>query len=113
MVLSRLEVAGPMTLKELAQAYRLDLSTINRQVAPLVRQGLIERFADPGGGAARKLRPTELGRQELAHDREGVCAALAEVTEGWSPERLAQFRDLVGEFNRTVEEKERDRHRQD
>lgn len=49
LLLTRLEAAESMSLRELAQALGLNVSTINRQVAPLLKRGLIERFPDPTG----------------------------------------------------------------
>jgi IclR helix-turn-helix domain len=57
--LSRLELDQPLSLKQLASSFDLDLSTIHRQVAPLLRQGLVEYVLDPDGGRARKLQPPE------------------------------------------------------
>src|ERR1700760_3477817 len=59
-LLGRLEL-GPLSLSGLAEAFRLDVSTVSRQVAALRRKGLVERIPDPDGGMAKLLRPTRLG----------------------------------------------------
>ncbi len=52
---------GPRRAKELADLTSADPSTVSRQVATLVKTGLIERKADPEDGRASILVPTELG----------------------------------------------------
>lgn len=104
LLLSRLELADPMTLKDLADAFGLDVSTINRQTAALIRHGLAERIADPDGGTARRLRPTRAGLAALDRDRtrnvEGINALVQDWDEG-------DRRSLVSLMRRLNEEIER------
>src|SRR6266700_1781876 len=65
LLLSRLAVAGPLSIRQLSDALRLDASTLNRQTGVLLRTRLVERIADPDGGIARKFRLTEAGRARL------------------------------------------------
>lgn len=60
-LLVRLVRDGPQRAKELAETTSADPSTVSRQVATLVKTGLIERKADPEDGRASILVPTELG----------------------------------------------------
>lgn len=105
-LLSRLEQDRPRTLKELATAFNLDISTINRQVTALVRQDLAERIADPDGGVARKFRPTELGLQRLRSDRAQSREGVASIVTDWPPERVEEFLTLLTKFNVSIEELE-------
>lgn len=104
LLLTRLESAESMSLRELAEAFRLDVSTVNRQVAPLLKRGLLERFADPEGGMARRLRPTREGLEQLAADRERSREGVARVVSDWSQERIATFTELLTSFNTSIEE---------
>ena len=61
-LLGRLE-RTPLSLKQLAEAFRLDQSTVNRQVNALQKAGHVERIADPDGGTALLIRPTTAGRR--------------------------------------------------
>lgn len=106
LLLNRLEAQELMSLKELAEAFRLDVSTINRQVAPLLRQGLLERVPDPDGGLARKLAPTQLGLQRLAADRERSRQSLAEVLRDWPEEDVDQLLRMLMSFNVSIEDLE-------
>lgn len=103
LLLARLELEYPMSLKELAEAFRLDVSTINRQVAALERNGYAERVPDPDGGVARKVRPTVDGLARLHHDREVNCAGVDSVLTGWSGPDARDLRDILVRFNRSVE----------
>lgn len=101
-LLGRLEL-GPMTLKELAEAFRLDPSTVNRQVGALVRDGLVERIPDPGGSTARALRPTRRGRALLRRDRIFGQRQVARVLEGWEPGDVEELCRLLERFNTSIE----------
>ena len=105
-LLGRLELAGAMTLKELASAFDLDISTVNRQVGALERNGLVERVPDPHGALARRVRPTELGLARLRADRVSSSEGVLRVVEGWPGERVGLLRELLMEFNQGIEELE-------
>lgn len=104
LLISRLEAEGPMSIGQLADAFKLDTSTVNRQVAALLRGGLAERIVDPDGGLARKLRTTEEGRRRLAVDRERNCRGVERVLEGWTEEERRELLDMLTRFNRSIED---------
>jgi DNA-binding MarR family transcriptional regulator len=104
-LLSRLEL-GPLTLKELAAAFRLDVSTVNRQIASLRRKGFVERVEHPDGGAARLLRPTRRGLAELRSDRTVRHSQVSSVLETWAGEDVEQLNRLLTKFNSSIEELE-------
>src|SRR4051794_21746858 len=58
LVLRVLGQAGPCRSGSIAEALTADPSTVSRQVAALVREGLVERRADPGDGRACVLALT-------------------------------------------------------
>lgn len=105
-LLTRLATEGPMTIGQLAEAFALDTSTVNRQTAAMLRAGLVERFADPDGGLARKLRVTEEGDGRLRADREWALQGLARVLDDWSPDDLAQLATVLTRFNSSIEQYE-------
>jgi DNA-binding MarR family transcriptional regulator len=108
-VLTRLETEGPMSIRQLTEAFGLDTSTVNRQTAALVRCDLVERIPDDTGRLARKLRITPLGRQRLQADREYYLGRIDLLLAGWTQEELDQLTAALTRFNRTVEQFE-DRH---
>ena len=101
-LLGRLEL-GPLTLKQLAEMFRLDASTVNRQVNTLLRAGLLERIADPDGGVAKVLRPTPEGLDLLHRDRAVVQDQVARVVEGWTTKDRAELHRLLEKLNTSIE----------
>ncbi|MGN9842189.1 MarR family winged helix-turn-helix transcriptional regulator [Nonomuraea sp. H19] len=101
-LLSRLQAEGPLSIGELAQAFGLDTSTINRQTAVLLRDGLAERIPDPEGGMARKLRITGEGLRRVAEERAYRLNGLAGVLKDWSPQELASFAEGLAHFNASI-----------
>ena len=104
LILGRLELEPPMSLKELSEAFRLDISTINRQVAALQRNGFVERLADPDGGVARKIRPTAQGLAQLREDRELNRRGIVNVLDHWSAEDVRDLHEILVRFNRDIEQ---------
>jgi DNA-binding MarR family transcriptional regulator len=102
-LLTRLEL-GPLTLKQLAEAFRLDISTVNRQIASLRRKGLVERIADPDGGVAQLLRPTKPGNALLHRDREVRHLQVGQVLETWTPDEVETLHAMLAKFNTSIEE---------
>lgn len=101
-LLSRLEL-GPLSLGGLAEAFKLDVSTVNRQVATLRRKDLVERIADPDGGVAKLLRPTRRGLTLLRQDRKVRHGHVAQVLEHWAPADVEQLSALLARFNSSIE----------
>lgn len=104
-LLSRIEL-GPLSLKQLAEAFRLDISTVNRQIAALRAKGLVERIPDPEGGLARILRPTARGLELLHRDRSVRHTQVARVLETWEPADVVRLNELLAKFNASIEELE-------
>lgn len=107
LILTRLELEEPLSLRELSEAFQLDISTINRQVGAMLKQDLVERVPDPEGGVARKVRATAQGRACLAADQRHRAAGIGAVVADWDADDVAQFSRLMGKFNRSVERIER------
>lgn len=101
-LLSRLE-QGAMNLKQLSEAFRLDPSTVNRQVNALLRAGLLEKVPDPDGAVARVLRPTAHGLDLLRRDRATVQQQVARVVEGWDRHDVAELHRLLEKLNTSIE----------
>lgn len=98
MLLKTLAMHGPRRSSELATAVHSDPSTVSRQVAGLVRDGLVERQADPEDGRASVLVPTERGLELLAEQRRRLGLALAQVVRNWEPGDVSRFLELLERF---------------
>lgn len=97
-LLKVLDNEGPMRAGAVADCLNSDPSTISRQVAALVKDGLLERRADPGDGRASLLVLTDEAAAVLAeHDRIRLDY-FAQMLEGWSEVDLRQFAGLLGRF---------------
>ena len=92
-------VHGPCRPGALAEQSHADPSTISRQVAELVRRGLVERQADPSDGRASLLAITDAGREVCEQVRTLRRELLAAAVAGWSDEELATLAGLLDKFN--------------
>ncbi|MBF6339462.1 winged helix-turn-helix transcriptional regulator [Nocardia abscessus] len=106
LILTRLELDHPLSLRELSEAFRLDISTINRQVGAMLKQGLVDRVPDPDGGIARKIRASAKGLDFLAADRVQSRLGIGAVVAEWSDADVDQFSRLIARFNQSVEDRE-------
>lgn len=103
LILTRLEMDSPLSLRELSEAFQLDISTINRQVAAMLKQGLVERVPDPDGGIARKIRASAKGLELVAADREQSQEGIGAVVADWTAADIAQLSGLISRFNMSIE----------
>lgn len=103
LLLNRLDLSGPMTIRELREALGLDDSTLNRQTAAIVRDGHAERIPDPEGGVARKFRVTAAGHNRLIAERARYEEALERVTAEWGDDDSRAFALLARRFNESFE----------
>jgi DNA-binding MarR family transcriptional regulator len=104
LVLSRIDATGPMTARELADALQLEISTVTRQVAAMLREDVVERIPDPAGGLARRLRITATGAARLAADRERYRTSLGKVISAWPDTKCAELYHLLRALNENIEE---------
>lgn len=102
-VLTRIDLDGPLSIGELSAALGLDTSTVNRQTAAMLKAGLIERIPDPDGGMARKLAMTSEGAARLAYARDRTVESLGRVMAGWTEDEAADFARMLERFNRGIE----------
>ncbi|MGW1882550.1 MarR family winged helix-turn-helix transcriptional regulator [Streptomyces sp. NPDC001970] len=102
-LLTRIQMDGPMSIGQLSDAFGLDTSTLNRQTAAMLRAGVVERIPDPDGGIARKFRITAEGESRLDADRAEHIDGIATVLADWNPEDVADFAAYLERFNRDIE----------
>ncbi|MQY29608.1 MarR family winged helix-turn-helix transcriptional regulator [Nocardia aurantia] len=105
LLLSRLELEGPMSIGQLSDAFHLDASTLNRQTAALLRGGLVERIADPDGGVARKFRISAAGERRLDDERTTNIGALTDLMDDWAPADVTAFADYLQRLNSRIEDR--------
>lgn len=103
LLLSRLEAEGPMSIGQMAEAFGLDTSTVNRQTAAMLRSGVAERIPDPDGGLARKLRITDEGRKRLHLELDWSVGGLRRLLRDWTPGEIDQLVTGLTRFNESLE----------
>lgn len=84
---------------DLVHVYRLDKSTVSRQVADLEGRGLVDRVAGPEGGRPQVLQVTPAGADLLAEaarlQREELDSRLVD----WSEAEVGEFARLLRRYN--------------
>jgi DNA-binding MarR family transcriptional regulator len=103
MLLVTLVREGPRRLSVLADEVHSDASTVSRQVAQLVKLGLVERLPDPTDGRASTLAATEAGRQNLECKRRKRNQAYTEMLADWSADDRSRLHALLERFNNDFE----------
>ncbi|GAB4585365.1 MarR family winged helix-turn-helix transcriptional regulator [Nocardia sp. IFM 10818] len=102
-LLSRLRDQESMSIGQLSEALGLEASTLRRQTAAMMRDGLIERIPDPDGGMARRFRVTPEGERQLDNERSENIKALEVTMAGWSAADVAAFAGYLRRFNTDIE----------
>jgi DNA-binding MarR family transcriptional regulator len=97
-LLKNLVALGPVRLGTLAEAVHSDPSTVSRQIAALVKEGLVARNADPDDGRASLLAPTADGLAVLERQRARFAVSLAQMVRHWDPVDLDTFIELFERF---------------
>lgn len=95
-VLGRLGRAGPLAVQALAAALVLDRTTLQRNLRPLERDGLIVSEADPADRRVRRLVLTPLGRDTLAAATPTWRAAQARFESLCGAAEAAELRQRLG-----------------
>ncbi|MGB3443041.1 MAG: MarR family transcriptional regulator [Actinophytocola sp.] len=98
MLLKTLVHQGPSRSSALAAAVHSDPSTVSRQIAAMVRDGLVERMADPEDGRASVLAATATGKALLEEQRRRLGLVLARVVQQWAPDDVDRFLELLERF---------------
>lgn len=102
-LLKALENSGPLRASALADCVQSDPSTVSRQVAALVKEGLVERQADPEDGRASILVLTPKAADVL-RDHDAIrIQHFASMLDGWSARDVKRFSTLLERFTDNYE----------
>jgi DNA-binding MarR family transcriptional regulator len=102
-LLAPIVAEAPMRLSQLAECLHSDVSTVSRQVAAMVKDGLLERRADPVDGRASLLVATAKGRTTYEEHNRIRNEGLARMLSAWSEADRRQFTVLLARFADDVE----------
>jgi DNA-binding MarR family transcriptional regulator len=93
----------PMRASLLAEVVCADPSTISRQIASLIENGLVERRPDPDDGRAAQLVATAKGQDMYAQVRGERDALFAGVLQDWDPNDVRNLASLLDRFTTDLE----------
>jgi DNA-binding MarR family transcriptional regulator len=102
-LLVKLAHFGPSRASDLAELVCADPSTVSRQVASLVKGGLLERRADPDDGRASILVPTERGLAKVAEYGHRRAATMQPVIADWSTQDRIDLLRLIRKYTEGIE----------
>jgi DNA-binding MarR family transcriptional regulator len=102
-VLKVLATEGPMRSSALAERIESDPSTVSRQVAALVKNGLLERRADPEDGRACLLVPTAKADAVLEEHHAIRLEHFRRMLGDWGDRDLSRFAALLRRFTEDFE----------
>ena len=91
-LLGRLKRTGPMTMKQMAEAMRMQRTTLVRTIQPLRRNGLVSSEALGSDPRTLSIALTAEGEALLSAAREHWYAAQAEFEHRFGAERAAVLR---------------------
>jgi DNA-binding MarR family transcriptional regulator len=97
-ILKCLQGEGPLRAGALAECIQSDPSTVSRQVAALVKDGLLERRADPDDGRASLLVLTDAADDVLAAHDQRRLQYFADMLTDWDADDLQRFAGLLARF---------------
>jgi DNA-binding MarR family transcriptional regulator len=103
LVLGVLAQDGPTSVNAIADALRLDPSTVTRQVLAMEQAGQVVRAADASDGRVTLVRPTEAGLEALERTRDVRARLYGEVLDGWSADDRAALARLLTRLNDDVD----------
>ena len=99
LVLSVLGQQRVANISTIAEALRLDASTVTRQVVAMEAAALVERRRDPADGRGTLVVATPHGIAQLAATREVRSAVYADVVADWSPADRGTLAALLHRLN--------------
>ena len=102
-ILCLLDDEGPMRLGAIAHRFRLDPSTITRQVQAVIRLGLASKRVDPTDRRAAILSLTTAGEETIAQARAHRRRVLYAILGNWSETQRWEFLAALRRFNNTVD----------
>jgi DNA-binding MarR family transcriptional regulator len=101
--LQLLTTYGELRVADIAAKVGLTQSAVSRQVAELLRSGLVERRMDDADGRAALIRISAEGEARLAAEREIRARRLCEMVTDWDGPQVDHVLDAVRLLADTLE----------
>ncbi len=100
--------SGPARPSTLAEALRVDISTVSRQLGALENAGWIAREADPADRRAQLVDATDSGRAAFEVNRLHKLESLRDMLADWSEPDRTELARLLHQFNEAIGARRRD-----
>lgn len=97
-VLARIGFAAPIRISDLSHDLGLEVSTLSRHVAGLVKAGLVEREPDPRDGRSFSLSLTEAGEARFQSLHGAWIDLLDELLSDWGRDAIVPFAEALATF---------------
>jgi DNA-binding MarR family transcriptional regulator len=98
LILLMISMSGPLRVADLAVKMCVDASTVSRQTAWLVNDGLLRRTSDPADGRASVLALTERGKSVAAVVAKRRRDLFTRVIHDWPARDVQTFGSLLRTF---------------
>jgi DNA-binding MarR family transcriptional regulator len=108
LLITKVALNGPIRSSALAELVKSDPSTVSRQVATLVKDGYVERHADPEDGRASLLQITPRGAEVCEEHKRLRNEHYQRMLANWS---AAECRSLATMMSRFADDMETARPR--
>jgi DNA-binding MarR family transcriptional regulator len=105
LLLSELELAGPLAINVLAEHLLLNLSTASRQIAVLESKDYVKRYPDTNNGRISLIEITPGGLDILHKVQKARHDAYADILKEWNGDRLQHLEDSLTRLNRDLKQR--------
>lgn len=93
---------GPQSVGRIAERLRLDASTVTRQVAVMVKRGLVRKQPNPDDRRGGMVCATARGREEASQMRAQREARIEALFAAWPEAKRRQMGELLGDLNESL-----------
>ncbi|WLV24370.1 MarR family transcriptional regulator [Aciduricibacillus chroicocephali] len=104
LILQHIDSKGTASIKELATYFKLDISTMSRQVRSLEQKDYLARRPNPSDKRAHFLTVTSSGKEQLNAYRTLKSKRIQQLFGEWDEESLKQFTRLLQRANEEFRE---------
>lgn len=103
LLLSYLSNEGPSTTGRLAELFQLDISTVSRQIGPLVQMGFVDKQASQEDKRVSLVKITLKGQEELDAVRMARRQLYVDLLDDWTDDERATFCSLLRRLNEKIQ----------
>ena len=102
-LLRGIQKVGPASISELAEAVRLDRTTLGRNLDPLVSMGLVDRVAGDKDGRERRIKLTGRGRTVIKSALPLWRETQARVEAALGADKVAALHALLADIDQIAQ----------